>query len=150
MVYCNPRPRPRVEGEAMKRSTANHYFSKYILLRDAIPPDRDCVRCCTCGRILIRLSRHSHAGHFISKGMGGSSGVYFDERNVHPQCYNCNKWMQGNAIEYHAYMLKCYGADIVEELRRKHHLPRPHSIDEYGIMYREKYKELTHKYGLKK
>ena len=143
----------------MKRATANHYLSQYILLRDAIersPYDKmvaqgerfEFITCCTCGKLMSRFAKNSHAGHFISKGMGGSSGVYFDERNVHAQCHNCNKWQQGNAIEYYPFMLEKYGQEVIDELRRKHHLPRPHSIDEYGIMYREKFKALKKKYGL--
>ncbi len=76
----------------MKRSTANHYMSQYILLRDAIKLGQrhpgmqatslDYVECCTCGRVMNRFAKNSHAGHYVPKGMGGSSGVYFDERNV--------------------------------------------------------------------
>ena len=86
----------------MQRSTANKYMSQYILLRDAIELERqrpgiqdssfDCVECCTCGKVMDRFARNSHAGHFVPKGMGGSSGVYYDERNVHAQFHNCNKW----------------------------------------------------------
>ena len=139
----------------MQRKTANHYLSQYILLRDAIGQwsgkshqGYEFVLCCTCDKMMSRFNENSHAGHFISKGMGGSSGVYFDERNVHAQCHNCNKWQQGNAIEYYPFMQNKYGQGIIDELRRKHHLPRPHSIDEYGTMYREKFKELKKKYGL--
>ena len=134
----------------MKRNTANHYFSQYILLRDAIPPDREFVQCCTCNKLMSRFAKGSHAGHFRSKGKGGGSGVYFDERNVHAQCHDCNKWEQGNALEYHEFMVRKYGQEVIDDIRRKHHLPRPHSIDEYGIMYREKFKELKKKYGLKR
>ena len=132
----------------MKRATANGYLSKYILLRDSLPSDRDFVRCCTCGKLMNRFVKNSHAGHFISKGMGGSSGVYYDERNIHGQCHNCNKWMQGNGSEYYPFMIMTYGQEVIDELGRLHHLPRPHSIDEYGMMYREKYKELKKEYGV--
>ena len=142
----------------MKRSTANHYMSQYILLRDAInlgqrhpgmqATSLDYVECCTCGRVINRFVKNSHAGHFVPKGMGGSSGVYFDERNVHAQCHNCNKWEEGNTIEYTPFMVKTYGQKVIDELRLKHKLPRPHSIDEYGIMYREKYKDLKKEHGL--
>jgi len=126
----------------MKKSTANKYLSQYILLRDALPPTYDIVKCCTCGRLMQRTARNSHAGHFIGKGMGGGSGVYYDERNVHAQCHNCNKYMQGNGAEYYPFMLAKYGQEVIDELRKKHLLTRPYSVDEYGIMYREKYKEL--------
>ena len=144
----------------MNRTTANEYLSKYILLRDALEDvekgrvpetsDYEWVRCRTCGKVLQRLESGSHAGHFITKGQGGSSGVYYDERNVHAQCHSCNVWEEGNTVEYYKFMEEEYGIKIIEELRMKHRLPRLHSIDEYGIMYRELYKELKKKYGLKK
>lgn len=145
----------------MKRSTANKYLSQYILLRDAIDLAKrrpgisssglfECCECVTCGAIVNRFRSNSHAGHFIQKGQGGSSGVYYDERNVFVQCHNCNVWQEGNRIEYHKFMLEVYGQEVIDELRMKHRLPRPHSIDEYGIMYREMYKELKKKHGLAK
>ncbi|KKL67682.1 hypothetical protein LCGC14_2132550 [marine sediment metagenome] len=134
----------------MKRATANQYLSKYILLRDSFPSDRDVVVCCTCGRLVSRFSNKSHAGHFIPKGMGGSSGVYYDERNCHAQGFSCNITLEGNRTEYWPFMEKKYGREVIEELRRKHRLPRRHSITEYGIMYREKYKELLKEFGLKR
>ena len=145
----------------MKRSTANQYLSKYILLRDAkedVEEGRlnndnglfEWILCRTCGRILSRLESGSHAGHFIPKGHGGSSGVYYDERNVNCQCHNCNVWEEGNRIEYTPFMIEKYGQKVIDELRMKHRLPRPHKIDEYGILYREKLKELKKELGLKK
>jgi len=137
----------------MKRSTANFYLSKYILLRDAIQdnlPDFKYVKCRTCGKLMERFSHNSHAGHFITKGHGGSSGVYYDERNIHAQCHKCNVWDEGNSIEYYKFMKEKYGEEVIKELRLKHKLPRPYKVDYYGIYYREAYKELKAKYGLKK
>lgn len=144
----------------MKRTTANLYLSRYILLRDAIEDvengwvkktiNYEWVLCRTCGKILSRLESGSHAGHFITKGHGGSSGVYYDERNVHTQCHKCNVWEEGNSIEFIVFMQDKYGYEVIEELRLKHKLPRRATIDEYGIVYRELYKELKQKYGMKK
>ena len=134
----------------MNRTTSNQYMSRYILLRDAMPPDYVFVRCVTCGKILERCSSGFHAGHFIPKGQGGASGVYYDERNINGQCHNCNVWLEGNTVEYYAFMLQRYGQAVIDELRMKHRLPRPNSITEYGIYYREAYKELKKKLGLKK
>lgn len=99
---------------------------------------------------MSRFWKKSHAGHFIPKGMGGGSGVYYDERNVHAQCYSCNEILEGNRTEYWPFMEQEYGQKVIDELRRKDHLPRPHSIDEYGIFYREKFKELKKEYGVKR
>lgn len=40
-----------------------------------------------------------HAGHFISKAIGGNE-LYFHEENVHAQCYNCNINLGGNQYIY--------------------------------------------------
>jgi len=144
----------------MKRSTANQYFSKYIILRDAIEDAEnnrvpitsnfEFVLCRTCGKMIQRIGSNSHAGHYVPKGSGGGSGIYYDPRNVSCQCSYCNEYLEGNRLEYNDYMLKKYGQEVVDELRLKDKLPRPHKIDYYGIYYREAYKELKKKYGLKK
>lgn len=65
-------------------------FSKYIR-------ERDKNICFTCGR--KGEGSGSHAGHFISKAVGGNV-LYFHEENVHCQCYNCNINLSGNQWEY--------------------------------------------------
>ncbi len=62
------------------------------------------------------------AGHFISRGKGGVSGVYFDERNVNLQCKPCNGFAQGFAQEYRACIIKKYGEDMPDELLQKHYI----------------------------
>ena len=85
-------------------------------------------------------------GHFISKSSGGVSGVYFDERNVHLQCGQCNAFEQGAYAEYEKFMIDLYGRTIVEDLWKKHHiLPDLKDLamlatEEY---YKQMYKELT-------
>jgi hypothetical protein len=80
--------------------------------------------------------------------MGGSSGVYYDERNVNIQCHSCNVDLEGNRTEYWPFMGKVHGLNVIDELRMKHKLPRPHKIDEYGMMYLDLYKRLLHEHGL--
>lgn len=58
---------------------------------------RDMFTCFTCGR--IGTSSGIHAGHFISKAVGGLS-LYFNEDNVHAQCYHCNINLGGNSYVY--------------------------------------------------
>ncbi len=86
------------------------------------------------------------AGHFISRGSGGVSGVYFDERNVNLQCKRCNGFEQGNAQEYREYIVKTYGTATLDELRIKHHiLPNMKSLamKAMEVFYKEKYDELV-------
>ena len=132
-------------------------MSRYIRLRDALAycqehnidtqqfarPEDIIGRCATCGA--VKSWYRMHAGHFISRGLGGSSGVYFDERNVHLQCAGCNAFKQGAPSEFKIFMLDKYGQGVVDELERKRHIP-----PDFGALamkataqyYREKYKEL--------
>lgn len=57
-----------------------------------------------------------HAGHFIH--CSKQSALSYDERNIHPQCRQCNYYgMQGlAAIKYTQYMQDRYGPGIVDEL----------------------------------
>lgn len=66
------------------------YFSLYIRQRDRFT-------CFTCGR--KGEGKGMHAGHFIAKSVGGIA-LYFNEENVHCQCYNCNINLGGNQYIY--------------------------------------------------
>lgn len=65
-------------------------FSEYIRTRDK-------GICFTCGR--KAEGSGYHAGHFISKSVGGIA-LYFHPENVRGQCYNCNINLGGNQWEY--------------------------------------------------
>lgn len=132
--------------------------SRYIRLRDAISYCEKAgiidqlsvefmvVRCCTCST--IKIWRYMDAGHFISRGMAGSSGVYFDERNSHAQCKPCNGFKGSKPIEYGEFMFEKYGQRVIDELRIKHH-----STPDYGsvacaaieIFYKEEFEKLKQK-----
>ena len=62
-------------------------FSEYIRKRDG-------GICFTCGR--KAEGSGYHAGHFISKSVGGIV-LYFHPENVRGQCYNCNINLGGNS-----------------------------------------------------
>lgn len=70
------------------------------------------------------------AGHFLS---GRSNGILFDERGVHPQCsIPCNQQPDGVVGKaYYDYMVKNYGQDVIDELRRLKRTPTKLSIDWY-------------------
>ncbi len=111
-------------AKGLKRK-AWQWCAKYIKLRDAIedfPVTKDMalVRCRACGKWLETNSKNAQASHFISRGTGGWSGVYFDERNIHICCYQCNCLQQGNAQEYGDFMLDKYGQEVIDKLRWLH------------------------------
>ena len=78
-------------------------FSKWIRNRDG-------NRCFTCGK--VGEGSGMHAGHYIPRSL--SSYLYFDERNVHAQCFRCNIHLFGNADEYASRL----GEKAVHDLRR--------------------------------
>lgn len=142
------------------KKKAWEWCSKYIRLRDAIEyqnknPEVDLgwVNCCTCGK-LIHIKKNTDAGHFIDRGSGGLSGVYFDERNIHSQCKPCNAgFYQGREKRnvkqsYEDFMLQKYGSSVVDELK---FLDKNQSykgkIGMIGEMYKQMYKELLKKQG---
>lgn len=98
----------KVKTKARLKKDLWVYFSKYIRQRDN-------YICFTCGR--KGEGSGIHAGHFVPKSVGGI-GLYFDEQNVHAQCYNCNINLGGNQYEYS----KRLGIDIAEALYARKHL----------------------------
>jgi len=63
------------------------------------------------------------AGHWINRGSGGNSGVYFDERNINLQCKSCNAGFYKGKVQpdvksaYDQFMLDKYGQEVMDELR---------------------------------
>lgn len=106
-------------------------FSKFIR-------ERDEYTCYTCGK--QAEGSGMHAGHFIT-GATCPPSLYFDERNVHAQCYHCNINLSGNWVLYEERMLEDYGAEIVQELKDA----RTQKMGEVWEI--EDYDKLIEKYG---
>ena len=138
----------------MNKKTAWNWCSKYCRLRDAIKFHKDnsldlsqyndftliIVKCCTCSA--INSWKWMDAGHCFSRGIGGGSGVYFDERNIAAQCKQCNAWNQGSPDEFRAYVKDRYGQKVLDELAIKHRIPQKENITAIGTYYKQAYKEL--------
>lgn len=150
MVYLS---KPKTTSLSKAKKKAWQWCSKYIRLRDAteycrsigldLSPNDRIGQCCTCG--VIRNWKKMDAGHFISRGLGGSSGVYFDERNINLQCKQCNGLKQGNAQAYEDFMVGKYGPRVVDELRLKNRLVHRYTVIELEAtaqFYKEKFEEL--------
>lgn len=114
---------------------ANNWMTLYIRLRDAIEynhqfpediigvdPKILVAACVTCG--VIKPWKLMDCGHCFSRGSGGRSGVYFDERNLGIQCRTCNRFHQGRQLEFVEHIIKKYGQKVLDELRRKDKLTR--------------------------
>lgn len=145
-----------------KKKAAWDWCSKYIRLRDAILFCEEngidiCqfvrvedipVRCCTC--LIIKPWSKMDAGHFISRGSGGHSGVYFDERNIHAQSKDCNGFKQGATLAYQDFMREKYGQAVIDELRLKDKLPHRCGALElraWEIFYKSKFEDVKKEIG---
>ena len=108
------------------------HFADYVKARDK-------YTCFTCGRKAEGAGLH--AGHFIAKSVGGIT-LYFSEKNVHAQCYNCNINLSGNQWVYG----KRLGEDVVNELLVLKNAIVKWTIDDYLRRieeYKKKLEELT-------
>lgn len=132
----NRTPRRRLKNRVW------YWCAKYIKLRDATNRKEGWGYCCTCKKV-IQL-KGNDAGHFISRGSGGGSGVYFDERNIHLQCHTCNGFEEGNKVEYNKFMLERYGQKTIDDLERLHktHNYTLMELEGLKLYYKQAYMEL--------
>ena len=115
------------------------WCSLYIRLRDSV--NGEWGPCCDCKKPV--LIKYADAGHYIGRGSGGGSGVYFDERNIHLQAKQCNLSNQ-NRDGYRKFMLKEYGQKVIDELELKH---RTHNytlmeLEGLKLYYKQAYEEI--------
>ena len=112
---------PRRVKQPSKKTTkrkAWSAFSKYIRLRDCLKTTGTLThgKCITCGK-LLSIS-FCDAGHFVSRRY---NSTLFDERNCHVQCRYCNRYLNGNLLEYRRQIINLYGegSDIALENKAK-------------------------------
>ena len=105
-------------------------FSKFIR-------DRDNYICFTCGK----KTTPGQAGHYRT-GATCKKYLFYDERNVHCQCYHCNINLSGNWRVYQKKMWDKYGVEI------DHEFDILNQKDGWDFPYQEKieyYKKLNEK-----
>lgn len=117
------------------------WFSKYIRLRDK----RVCI---TCGRIVPpEKPQGYHAGHCEPKSICPLC-LYFSEKNVNGQCYNCNINLGGWGARYRKRVDEKWGVGTYEAIEKMkiEFKGQQWTIDEYLDKikeYKEKVKCLT-------
>lgn len=146
------------------KQKAWEWCSRYCRLRDALNYCRindidirqfakveDIVgKCCTCDD--VRPWIEMDAGHYFDRGGGGTSGVYFDERNINLQSKSCNAgFYKGTRrpdikANYDKFMLDKYGQGVIDELLFLHNNQSyKYKIIGIGLMYKEMYEKLKGK-----
>lgn len=89
-------------------------FSEYIRLRDS---DKNGYgKCITCGKIIFW--KDGDAGHAINRA---HMSTRFDEMNVHLQCRYCNRFREGEIVEYTQALVRKYGQSRLDILLAKKH-----------------------------
>ena len=115
-------------------------FSLYIRLSEANSDGY--VKCVTCGKKIKAAGENEcQAGHFKH---GKSQECYFDERNVWPQCIDCNHFHKTRAQqEYTLFLVEKYGSKVVKDLleSKKVAWKREHLEDLYEV-YKKKVEAL--------
>lgn len=115
MLKMRKRSKTKEAFKKVKEKSVNYWiekkawpvFSKWIR-------ERDKYICITCGK--IGSGSFMNAGHYISRK---HKATIFDERNVHAQCINCNRWGYGNIGVYTLKLQQLYGEGIIRELAQK-------------------------------
>lgn len=104
-------------------------FNAFIRARDAGKP------CICCGRHSAGQAHGGDwdAGHYRSRG--AAPHLRFDERNVHAQLKQCNRFASGNVVGYRAGLIERLGLQAVEALEADQ-APRHLSIDDLAEIKR--------------
>ena len=137
--------RERQEGLAKLKRKADHLadaqvaFNAFIRKRDQLAGHP----CISSGRPLDWSGNNVDAGHYRSRG--SAPHLRFDERNVHAQSKQENRYASGNATDYRIGLIARIGLAAVEALEADQE-PRRWTIDDLIAiknLYRNKLKALT-------
>jgi hypothetical protein len=91
----------QLEAEAKKS------FQKFIRLRD-----RD-LNCISCG---VKTTELWDGGHYKKAEI--YSGVIFNEMNCHKQCRKCNRFLNGNELNYRLGLIARYGEQYANDIEQ--------------------------------
>lgn len=87
------------------KAEARKLFQKWIRLRDS---DKPCISCNSS------TADTFDGGHFYKAEV--YSGLIFNENNCHKQCRKCNRFMNGNELNFRKGLIARYGIDYVTNL----------------------------------
>lgn len=113
-------------------------FNQYIRLRDQLAGHV----CISSGKPLDWSGNNVDAGHYRSRG--SAPHLRFDERNVHAQSKQENRYAAGNATDYRIGLIARIGLEAVEALEADQD-SRDHSIEALKAIkahYKNKLKQL--------
>lgn len=103
---------------------------------------RDHGKCYTC--TTQKDITQMEAGHYYHSGNSHPETEY-DERNLHCQCYACNRMKSGNRDIYALRLEEQYGHGILQELYQLRYKAKKWTIEELleiENIYKQKYLQL--------
>ena len=127
--------RERLKTKGQYVAEAQAAFNDYIRQRDWGKP------CICCGRPTAGAANSVDAGHYRSRG--SAPHLRFDERNVHAQLKQCNRY-RFDVAGYRAGLIARIGLDAVLALETDQ-TPRHYSVDNLKAIrdeYRRKARDL--------
>lgn len=130
--------REKLKTRGQWQAMAQYEFNKFIRARDAGMP---CICCGRTGAGQVHGGEWD-AGHYRSRG--SAPHLRFDERNVHAQLKQCNRYASGNVVGYRVGLIERIGLLAVEALEADQ-TPRRYTFDELKAIkqsYAEKTKAL--------
>ena len=116
---------------------ADRAFSTFIRNRDTLDGLGYCISC----RKLKRFEELD-AGHFVNRRI---LSLRFDEVNVQSQCRFCNRFNEGNNIDFAQGLQRKYGLKILDYLaaaKRNHVKYTVFELELITEKYKKKLKEL--------
>jgi len=96
---------------------AKKSFQKWIRMRD------EKQSCISCG---VKETDLFDGGHYFKAEL--FSGLIFDERNCHKQCRKCNRFLNGNELQYRSGLISRYGIEFVNQLESESNEKRNHKF----------------------
>jgi hypothetical protein len=117
--YTPLRAKSLARGVQRSRTIGNYKKRAWDLLSEIVrrqaADSAGYLFCVTCEAVMHW--KEADAGHYHPRTDGNA--LFFDERNIHPQCTACNRFRRGNLTRYALYLTKTYGPTILEELDAK-------------------------------
>lgn len=102
--------RERTKSIGQRLSEADRAFGAWVRWRDR---NEACI-CCPDSIETGWQGLYWNAGHYKPKG--SNAALRFDEKNVHKQRVQCNKWKSGNLTDYRQGLIRKIGLSEVERL----------------------------------
>ncbi len=107
-------------------------------------------RCYTCDRV-VDIVHKGDSGHYKSRGMGGSSGLYFNVKTIRLQCKRCNGFEGGRPQEYRERLVEEYGELEVQRLEIIHKV-KTYSYMEIvglGLYFKEEVEKMCKEHNIR-